>query len=33
MGEEQLADQFQPMADTMRADGYEGAVSFESAYH
>ncbi len=33
MGEGQLADQFQPMADAMRADGYDGVVSFESVYH
>jgi sugar phosphate isomerase/epimerase len=29
----QLADQFQPIADTLRADGYDGAISFESVYH
>ena len=33
MGEGQLADQFQPMADAMRADGYTGVISFESVYH
>lgn len=33
MGEGQLADQFEPMADAMRADGYDGAISFESVYH
>ncbi|MEE4187510.1 MAG: sugar phosphate isomerase/epimerase family protein [Roseobacter sp.] len=33
MGEGQLADQFQPIADAMRADGYDGVVSFESVYH
>ncbi len=33
MGEGQLADQFQPIADALRADGYEGAISFESVYH
>jgi len=33
MGEGQLADQFQPMADAMRSDGYNGVVSFESVYH
>lgn len=33
MGEGQLADQFQPMADAMRRDGYDGVVSFESVYH
>ena len=33
MGEGQLADQFQPMADAMRQDGYDGVISFESVYH
>ncbi|MEM9309352.1 MAG: sugar phosphate isomerase/epimerase family protein [Pseudomonadota bacterium] len=33
MGEGQLADQFRPMADAMRADGYDGVISFESVYH
>ncbi len=33
MGEGQLADQFQPMADALRADDYDGAISFESVYH
>ncbi len=33
MGEGQLADQFQPIADAMREDGYDGVVSFESVYH
>ena len=33
MGQGQLADQFQPVADAMRADGYAGVVSFESVYH
>ena len=33
MGEGQLADQFQPMADAMREDGYDGVISFESVYH
>ena len=33
MGEGQLADQFQPMADALRADGYAGAISYESVYH
>ena len=33
MGDGQLADQFQPMADAMRTDGYDGVVSFESVYH
>ncbi|MBL6928197.1 MAG: sugar phosphate isomerase/epimerase [Rhodospirillales bacterium] len=29
----QLADQFQPAADAMRADGYDGVISLESVYH
>ena len=29
----QLADQFQPMAAALRADGYDGAISYESVYH
>lgn len=33
MGEGQLADLFQPMADAMRADKYDGVISFESVYH
>lgn len=33
MGEGQLADQFEPMAEALRADGYEGVVSFESVFH
>jgi sugar phosphate isomerase/epimerase len=33
MGEGQLADQFQPMADAMRADNYDGVISYESVYH
>ncbi len=33
MGQGQLADQFAPMAAAMRADGYDGVVSFESVYH
>ncbi len=33
MCEGQLADQFQPMADAMRADGYDGVISYESVYH
>jgi hypothetical protein len=28
-----LADQFQPMADALRRDGYDGVISFESVYH
>jgi len=33
MGEGQLASQFQPMADALRADGYHGVVSLEAVYH
>ncbi len=33
MGEGQLADQFRPIADALRSDGYEGVISFESVYH
>lgn len=33
LGEGQLADQFAPMADALRADGYDGVISFESVYH
>ena len=33
MGEGQLADQFQPISDALRRDGYDGVVSFESVYH
>jgi sugar phosphate isomerase/epimerase len=33
MGEGQLAAQFQPLADALRRDGYDGAISFESVYH
>ncbi len=33
MGEGQLADQFPAMADALRADGYDGVISFESVYH
>ena len=33
MGKGQLADQFHPLADAMRADGYNAVISFESVYH
>ena len=33
MGEGQLADQFEPIATALRADGYDGVISFESVYH
>lgn len=32
MGEGQLADQFHPMAQALRADAYDGVISFESVY-
>ncbi len=33
MGQGQLADQFAPMAEALRRDGYDGVLSFESVYH
>ena len=33
MGEGQLAPQFAEIADALRADGYDGAISYESVYH
>ncbi|WDR06004.1 sugar phosphate isomerase/epimerase [Devosia rhodophyticola] len=33
MGDGQLADQFKPMADALKADKYDGVISFESVYH
>ena len=33
LGEGQMADVFQPMADALRADSYDGVISFESVYH
>lgn len=33
MGEGQLAGQFQPIADALRSDAYDGVISFESVYH
>lgn len=33
MGEGQLGPLFAPMAEALRADGYDGVVSFESVYH
>lgn len=33
MGEGQLAHLFQPMADALRRDKYDGVISFESVYH
>ncbi len=32
MGDGQLADQFQPIADALRTDGYDGVISFESVF-
>lgn len=33
LGEGQLADQFRPMAEALRRDGYDGVISLESVYH
>ena len=33
LGTGQLADQFGPIADALRSDGYDGVVSLESVYH
>ena len=33
MGEGQLAELFHPMAEALRADAYDGVISFESVYH
>lgn len=33
MGTGQLADHFRPIADALRADGYDGVISFESVFH
>lgn len=33
MGKGQLADQFAPAVKALKADGYDGVVSFESVYH
>ena len=33
MGTGQLGPMFQPMADAMRADHYDGVISFESVFH
>ncbi|MEO0401515.1 MAG: sugar phosphate isomerase/epimerase family protein [Pseudomonadota bacterium] len=33
MGQGQLGPLFQPMADALRKDGYDGVISFESVYH
>ncbi len=33
MGEGQLARMFEPIAQALRQDGYDGVISFESVYH
>ena len=33
MGEGQLAEYFEPIANALRTDGYTGVISFESVYH
>ena len=33
MLEGQLAEQFRPLAAALRADGYDGVISYESVYH
>lgn len=33
MGDGQLGDMFEPIAQALKSDGYEGVVSFESVYH
>ena len=33
MGEGQLADLFQPIAEALRSNQYDGVISFESVYH
>ena len=33
MGKGQLAGQFQPMADALKNDAYDGVISFESVFH
>jgi len=33
MGKGQLADQFAPLAAALKADNYDGVISFESVYH
>ena len=33
MGEGQLGPLFEPMANALRSDGYDGVISFESVYH
>ena len=33
LGQGQLADQFRPLAAALRADAYDGVISYESVYH
>lgn len=33
LGEGQLADQFEPLAQALRRDGYDGVISLESVFH
>jgi sugar phosphate isomerase/epimerase len=33
MGKGQLAEQFRPMAEALKRDGYDGVISYESVYH
>ena len=33
MGKGQLADQFEPIANALRTEGYDGVISFESVFH
>jgi sugar phosphate isomerase/epimerase len=33
MGKGQLAGQFQPLADALKSDGYDGVISYESVFH
>lgn len=32
-GDEQMIDQFQPLADALNSDGYDGMISYENVYH
>lgn len=33
MGDGQLAELLEPIANALRADSYDGVISFESVYH
>ena len=33
MGKGQLAGRFRPMAEALKADGYDDVISYESVYH